>query len=791
MGNKRAGSMATHQHPSSLCRRNPPQPISREMSSYNFSSVAEDWLLPSCTSSNKPIRLEARREEKPTANRSKSRGCLFGLRNLRPPGGARPDCKVKYPADFGIAQSRRECVPRDPAEGFESNSLLQAFTHCSSASHSFCDHQWQHTDGFYRPQASLFDSPSDLSPAQRKSQEEPVSWFDRRRQLKQNEVHYCYKVGPQQKQNEAVQWIAGRIANMGKSGGEWKTAVDPKSGKTYYYHSVTRETQWRKPMELASAEEKEAMEEKEKRQRDFFSAMEANILKNLQTGVLPSPMQTERRFSKKKVEDPEKIAEDLDSSDDDAEVPDKSGAKLPRPQMVRTISSMDERVLRDIVLRVPSHRNLMEAGDLNRSGSLQSIGKMDSDGSLDLSNESGSSNKSTGAKPPGALRASLRQISLGTMLATLPEEDASLNAFELTFGDEGHMDIGLSNQESDALSRLSEVTSEMAQVTEESLNGLGESFEALMEEDEEEEEDLNTRSKPIEPEDPLANMDDAPRLSREMASERFDSNLERPKPSRRNTCGTIYVGSTMAAPDVDATIKCVCGVVRAHILQGEMDFDADDDFVIFNDQVSRQRKGSSRSMRDERPSLDQITAFYRDVFGRAQMESDCVIMSLIYVERLIKNTGGRLRPRARNWRSVLFSSMVLASKVWDDLSMWNGDFSQTCPAGVTFTLQRINELELAVLDALEYIVKVPASEYAKYYFLLRSMLIKSGLGGEDMNEMDPLDVEGARRLQAVSTKYQRAASLRQVGNRAGGRSKSLTINLDGGRKVGLEDIVDL
>jgi Cyclin, N-terminal domain len=154
------------------------------------------------------------------------------------------------------------------------------------------------------------------------------------------------------------------------------------------------------------------------------------------------------------------------------------------------------------------------------------------------------------------------------------------------------------------------------------------------------------------------------------------------------------------------------------------------------------------------PALEQITTFYRDVFQRAQMEYDCIIISLIYVERLVKATNGGLRPRACNWRSILFSCMVLASKVWDDMSMWNNDFSKTCPNGVKFALKRVNELEVAILSALSYKVKVPASEYAKYYFLLRSMLIKSGLVGDDVDTTTPLDVEGAKRLQQVSTQFQ-------------------------------------
>ena len=38
----------------------------------------------------------------------------------------------------------------------------------------------------------------------------------------------------------------------------WKATVDPKSGKTYYYHRKTRETTWKKPKELKEYEEAQA-----------------------------------------------------------------------------------------------------------------------------------------------------------------------------------------------------------------------------------------------------------------------------------------------------------------------------------------------------------------------------------------------------------------------------------------------------------------------------------------------------------------------------------------------------
>ena len=39
----------------------------------------------------------------------------------------------------------------------------------------------------------------------------------------------------------------------------------------------------------------------------------------------------------------------------------------------------------------------------------------------------------------------------------------------------------------------------------------------------------------------------------------------------------------------------------------------------------------------------------------------------------------------------------------------------------------MNTLELAMLDALKYVIRVSASEYAKYYFHLRSMMARLGL----------------------------------------------------------------
>lgn len=159
--------------------------------------------------------------------------------------------------------------------------------------------------------------------------------------------------------------------------------------------------------------------------------------------------------------------------------------------------------------------------------------------------------------------------------------------------------------------------------------------------------------------------------------------------------------------------------------------------------------------------MEEIISFYQDFYKRSKMEHDTIIMSLIYVERLIKETNGVIAPVPGNWKSLLFSCMVLASKVWDDMSMWNIDFSNVCGRGqqlTSFTLTRINQLELALLKSLNFNVKVRASEYAKYYFLIRSMLIKSGL----LKENEQLSTPGARYIQELNEKNAHASAGKQM-----------------------------
>jgi len=499
----------------------------------------------------------------------------------------------------------------------------------------------------------------------------------------------------------------------------WKSARDPKSGKTYYYEVHSRVTQWHKPVELASDSERRAIQQKETAQKEFFSSMEANIIKCMQKGVIPgSPSrggQAEDKIHPLKHQS--LVRKDL-----------------ARPALIKTISSMDAALLAELTR--------VEGEDLNISAA-----------------------------------------------SSLLDYDLS----SLSFDD----DLSYNNTSSPA----THISKELQQQTHHhQITTIGHGVKAL----------YQTSNDPS-PQDAIECINASSSAMDSLNSSSDSAKQSIPKPSfdRRNTCGTVYVKSTMADPDICSTIKCVCAVYRAHLLQSFRDKHASvyskvkfSEYEIFNDspsehdnnptvshtachtsrikieEVGSEIEMSAASLDNSVPSLDEITDFYRFVFKKAQMESDCIIVSLIYVERLLRDTNGGVWPNPKNWRSLLFSCMVMASKVWDDLSMWNKDFSHVCPLGVKFSLKRINELELALLNCLKFNVKVLASEYAKYYFLMRSMLIRSGLAGEELRTSKPLDNEGAKRLEIMTANYKALPKPKKTAQRSKTVGEIVQVNFD-------------
>jgi len=237
--------------------------------------------------------------------------------------------------------------------------------------------------------------------------------------------------------------------------------------------------------------------------------------------------------------------------------------------------------------------------------------------------------------------------------------------------------------------------------------------------------------------------------------------------TRLNSTSTLFVDSTLAQPNNRTTIRAVAEQISKQIIGPFPDGEGD---TVFDEPTNSKRPRKC-------PTIGETEYVIRHVFKTGQLSVDCNIIALVYLDRL-RAAGVQVTPS--NWRPLLCVCLMLASKIWDDLSMINEDFSTFLP----FTLAQINQWEMSFLNLVSFNVRVKASEYAKYYFNLRQQqqggVASSGSSGSSAGSsssggsggggggggsdglskqqqqlgVQPLDMEGAHRLEALSVSAQ-------------------------------------
>lgn len=226
---------------------------------------------------------------------------------------------------------------------------------------------------------------------------------------------------------------------------------------------------------------------------------------------------------------------------------------------------------------------------------------------------------------------------------------------------------------------------------------------------------------------------------------------------KHNSTSSLYISSTMAQPDNDELLRCLATAILYHIEKGVQsphktfyDIFNEDKFPITKVKID------TRKM----PDVDVIYKFLAMIFKAERLDAECGIMCLAYIERMITLTGLTMDPV--NWRRIVLSALILASKVWEDQSVWNVDF---LPVFDNLTAQDLNKLERQFLALLQYNVSLTASLYAKYYFELRTF---SKLDSTHF-PLQPLDKLNAKRLEDHSQAseyrvrtFKRSASVDQL-----------------------------
>jgi hypothetical protein len=145
----------------------------------------------------------------------------------------------------------------------------------------------------------------------------------------------------------------------------------------------------------------------------------------------------------------------------------------------------------------------------------------------------------------------------------------------------------------------------------------------------------------------------------------------------------------------------------------------------------------------ERPTQEDIYYYAKYIMLSSRMEKEIPLVALAYIERLLTKTG--ILMNHWNWRRMMLISLTVASKVWDDESLENIHFPKAMPE---LSVKEINDLERIFLELIDYQLVVKGADYAKYYFILRSM-------GKEFEEpeniqMDPISHKEMQKLQKNS-----------------------------------------
>ncbi|ORY48233.1 hypothetical protein BCR33DRAFT_61740 [Rhizoclosmatium globosum] len=181
-----------------------------------------------------------------------------------------------------------------------------------------------------------------------------------------------------------------------------------------------------------------------------------------------------------------------------------------------------------------------------------------------------------------------------------------------------------------------------------------------------------------------------------------------------NSCSTLFIDSTLANADLKKTLKCVATALAVNIRRNnELNILRTDD--IFSEKLrplSKHIQFHQRILSEE-----DIYKFLDCIFQAAELNVECAVITLVYIERMLINTGITLH--SCNWARIVLGGLLLASKVWDDHAVWNVDFCQIFP---DIEVKDLNELERWYMSAIQFNVSVKASVYARYYFELRDLL---------------------------------------------------------------------
>jgi len=211
---------------------------------------------------------------------------------------------------------------------------------------------------------------------------------------------------------------------------------------------------------------------------------------------------------------------------------------------------------------------------------------------------------------------------------------------------------------------------------------------------------------------------------------------------KSNSTSSLFIDSTISSPKTPELLRCIAECFCKLIQSGE----TANKEMVSKYEIFDERKYPLTSRKTDTvniPPLPLVEKYCKDIYKVGQLASEALIMAVAYLERIMENS--TFKVYTFNWRRIILSCLILASKVWEDQAVWNVDFIDMFPST---TPHDLGQMEKKLLSMLSFDVSLKASQYAQIYFDLRA---KSN--EESFRELRPLDKEGQDRLELNSSNY--------------------------------------
>jgi len=187
---------------------------------------------------------------------------------------------------------------------------------------------------------------------------------------------------------------------------------------------------------------------------------------------------------------------------------------------------------------------------------------------------------------------------------------------------------------------------------------------------------------------------------------------------KSSSTSSIFLDFTIENPQLSEIIKCLSRALFFNIKKCEEKGKPKGSIsIVFNEEYYPLDNEIDLL---ESPALQNILNFHLNVYNTLSLTAETAVLSLAYIDRLISHTN--LHLHATNWRRISLGSIIIASKVWEDLAVWNADFLNLFPCT---SLEDLSKLEKQFLNSIRYMVTLKSNIYTKYFLELKSLSDKT------------------------------------------------------------------